>query len=166
MKTYARIVNNTAVEVVKTPDGISIGEMYTPDIAKDFVEVPSAVVVGSTVDNNGAWTHPVPVSPPIPVQPAAPIPIRELTTVEFELLFTYDEVKAISTYPTTSLEGDRVAYYWSMLQHRIKTVSITSPLVVEVLELLETLDLIAAGRKAAILAAGTLVASKALGGAD
>lgn len=39
MQTFARVINRTAWEVVQTPDGVSIEEMYTPEFISECVDV-------------------------------------------------------------------------------------------------------------------------------
>lgn len=61
---YARIVNNTAVDVrTDSPDGC-----FTPNIVKEFVTVPDEVENG-WINTDGTWAAPPPVELPEPVPP-------------------------------------------------------------------------------------------------
>lgn len=84
MKKFARMVDGMAIDVI-TGDPT---EMFHPDIAKDFIEVPSEVVHGSSLVK-GKWQPPTiekieVLPPPLPVSP-----------IQFKLLFTMGELLAI-----------------------------------------------------------------------
>lgn len=84
---WARIVNNAAVEIIReNPEG-----RYVAEVVAMFRAVPDDVRIGSTVDDEGVWTHPAPEPEPEPIQQPAP----RVSPVEFKLLFTPAERLAI-----------------------------------------------------------------------
>ena len=87
---YARITNNTAVDVrTDSPDGC-----YTPEVVAEFVQVSDDVENGWVL-TGGAWAAPAPVVPvePVPVVVA----VTQVSPVEFKLLFTASERIAMRT---------------------------------------------------------------------
>lgn len=85
MTTYARKINNVAIDVV-TSDPAT---MFHPDIAIQFIVVPNGTLNGATWANN-AWTNPAPVVPPNPETTYLAV-----SPIEFKLLFTAPERVAI-----------------------------------------------------------------------
>jgi hypothetical protein len=79
---FARIIERVAVDVI---EGVP-AELFHPDVAADFVEVPADVVVGSQLID-GVWIAPVPVEPE--PEPAAPI---QMAIIDFLRLFTGQEM--------------------------------------------------------------------------
>jgi hypothetical protein len=77
MKTYARIVNGHAVDVV-TVDPKTI---FHPEIAAEFVEVPDGTDHGDT-KNGDAWVKYIPPVPPEVVAPKPPV----VTPPQFKIL--------------------------------------------------------------------------------
>ncbi|MFM0141719.1 hypothetical protein [Paraburkholderia sp. RL18-085-BIA-A] len=105
MTTYARIKNNTAVEVFVPPAGFTLADCFHADVAPLFAEVPDGTEAGATTaDNRKTWTNP-------PIQPAsapAPTVYDLLTPTQFYLAFTSKErqmIKALASdsgIPSTS----------------------------------------------------------------
>ena len=85
MTTYARNVNNQAVDVITTDPATT----FHADIAAQFIIVPNGTETGATLAN-GVWENPAPyVAPVIPVvHPTVDIPT-------FMNLFTLQEQLAI-----------------------------------------------------------------------
>jgi hypothetical protein len=53
---YVRVVDNIAVEIYDSPEGVSITDCFYPTIASEFVEAPESVVAGDTLNADGSWT--------------------------------------------------------------------------------------------------------------
>jgi hypothetical protein len=81
MTKKALVVNNTAADV--EADAETVVANYHPDVAAMFVDVPDAVVKGSTLSGS-TW------SPP-PVIPPAPITYGTMSGVIFYNCFTIQE---------------------------------------------------------------------------
>lgn len=77
---FARIIERVAVDVI---EGVP-AELFHPDVAADFVEVPADVVVGSRLVD-GEWTEP-------DVAPPAPEPARQMAIIDFLRLFRAEEL--------------------------------------------------------------------------
>jgi hypothetical protein len=148
---YARIDQHTAIEVASQDPAI----LFHPSVAAMFISVPNEVVVGSTVDDDGVWSPPVP-GPEIP-EPEPLISMRELTPAEFILLFSASELIAIktSTNPAVNL-------YWEMIyeKDRIKSINVQNPLLDQILGLFASEGLITPERQAEIKAAGIALAKQ------
>jgi hypothetical protein len=86
MTFYARIVNGQAIDVTTG----NPAELFHPDVAIQFVEVPDGTQNGATLVD-GVWTPPAPAPEPIP----APMPM--LTPMTFYLAFTPQERIAIKS---------------------------------------------------------------------
>lgn len=95
MTTYARVIDNTAIEVFTPPDGFTIDDCFHPDVAALFEVVPDSVTPNS-VRNGGVWTihMPADAAPPKPGDPTF-TDYPEVSPVEFKLLFTSMERIAI-----------------------------------------------------------------------
>lgn len=105
---YARIINSVAVDVSTDP-----ANQFHPTIAAEFTQVPDDVVRGSTLVD-GAWQAPVPYIEPEPEPEPEVIPepepevvpeptFKQVSPVEFKLLFTADERIAISNARETDV---------------------------------------------------------------
>lgn len=90
MAKYARIINNTAVDVTTAPT-----EQFHPALASEFVSVPNAVQPGWIKAGN-SWAPPA--AEPAQVNPDA---YPRLTPVQFKLLFTAPERLAIKAARAT-----------------------------------------------------------------
>lgn len=77
---FARIIQRVAVDVI---EGVPT-ELFHPDVAADFVEVPADVVVGSRLID-GEWIEPEP-------QPPAPAPVIQMAIIDFLRLFRAEEL--------------------------------------------------------------------------
>jgi len=120
-------------------------ELFHPDIAKLYdTDVPDDAVNGDGwID--GQLVKPV-IPDPVPVEPPAPVPPK-VSPVEFKLLFTAPERVAIkaSTDPI-------VQDFFSIVEDpRLTVVDLALQSTQDALAYLETLELIAAGRKDEIL---------------
>jgi hypothetical protein len=83
MKTYARIVGNCAIDVTTTDN---IEELFHPEVAEQFVEVPAGTVNGATTDGT-VWTNP-PEPEPAPMPPVIhPV----VTPPQFRMLYKSPE---------------------------------------------------------------------------
>lgn len=85
MSTYARIINNVAVDISTDP-----AAHFHPSIAAEFQLVPDNVQQGWRLIE-GIWTEPAPVDPPAPVAEHPTV-----SPIEFKLLFTLQERLAIN----------------------------------------------------------------------
>ncbi len=112
MKTYARNVNNVAVDVTTT-DPTTI---HHPDIAAQFVVVPNGTVNGATFAS-GTWTNPVAV-PPTPATPVYEL----LTPMTLYMAFTPQERIAIK-----SSTNELVKEFWAMYQLSVQLDKPTDP---------------------------------------
>lgn len=118
---------------------------YHPDIAAHYTaDVPDNAANGDGWDGV-TLTKPV-IPDPVPVEPPAPVPPK-VSPVEFKLLFTAPERVAIkaSTDPI-------VQDFFSIVEDpRLTVVDLALQSTQDALAYLETLELIAAGRKDEIL---------------
>lgn len=88
---YARIINNTAVDVAADP-----AEHFHPSIAAEFEQVPDEVQRGWIRDETGTWT-----APPMP-EPVAPETIYpQVGPTTFKLLWTSQERLKLKELRTT-----------------------------------------------------------------
>jgi hypothetical protein len=67
---YARLVNNTAVEIITLPDGFNIQDCYHPDLIKDIVSVEDDVQVNWVRQEDSTFVAPAieeiePVAPEV-----------------------------------------------------------------------------------------------------
>lgn len=125
-------------------------DLYHPDVAKFYnTDVPDDAANGDGWDGV-TLTKPV-IPDPVPVEPPAPVPPK-VSPVEFKLLFTAVERVAIkaSTDPI-------VQDFFSIVEDpRLMHVDLGLQSTQDALAYLETLELIAAGRKAEILTGNVL----------
>lgn len=77
---FARIIERVAVDVI---EGVP-AELFHPDVAVDFVEVPAEVVTGSRLVD-GEWTEPE-------AAPRPPEPAKQMAIIDFLRLFRADEL--------------------------------------------------------------------------
>lgn len=138
MSNYARIINNTAVDVSTDP-----AAHFHPEIASQFVEVPATVQRGWHLEND-EWTAP---EPEAPAEPAVQYPT--VSPVEFLLLFTSPERVAIKAQRQTDPALDD--FFQLLEDPRLTQVRLGQPSVQEGLLYLEQLGLISDARKAEIL---------------
>lgn len=149
---YARLNDHTVIEVIDIPAG-TLEDRYHPTIAAQFSAVPDDVVVGSVVDNNGDWTHPVPSEDP----PSSPAQIvREISPAEFILLFDPSELVLIK-----ASSNDAVKIYWEMIYDKglIKSINVSNPLLDSILALFVAQAVITSERSSAIKGAAIYLAS-------
>lgn len=108
MSKYARIENSTAVEIFTPPEGFSLADCFTPEIAALFTPCPDDVTEGSTVDGDDNWTiapEPGPAPEPAPVYP-------KVGPIHFQMLFTPQESVAADELKAT----DKVlASFWKLI---------------------------------------------------
>ena len=122
MTTYARIINNVAVDVV-TADPATL---FYPTIAAEFVIVPDGTVQGST-ESGGVWTPPAP-------RPAPAATYKPLAPMQFYLAFTPAERIAIKK----STDPD-VIEFWATYQLAVQTNTTIDPNLISVQEGLDWL---------------------------
>jgi hypothetical protein len=103
MTTYARIQNDTAVEVFMPHSGFSLVECFHPEVAVLFVEVPDGTEAGATTTDGGStWTNPTEPAEPAP----APTVYDLLTPMQFYLAFKTQERKLLKALATTGLPAN------------------------------------------------------------
>jgi len=99
MTTYARIIDNTIVEIPTLVDSFTIAECFPAETVALFTEVPDGTPVGATLAKDGVtWTNPpiTPITPsPSPAPPQIVYPV--LTPMQFYLAFKPQERIAIKT---------------------------------------------------------------------
>ncbi len=139
---YARIVNNTAVDVrTESPAGC-----FTTNIASEFVEVPDDVETGWTLSGD-VWSAPV-IPEPVISEPVAPVPPK-VSPVEFMLLFTSTERVAIKS---ARLTDPIIDDFLDILEDpRLTSVDLALGSTQDALSYFTALGILAAGRKAVIL---------------
>jgi hypothetical protein len=143
MANYARVINNTAVDVSTDPTN-----QFHPDIAAQFVQVPDEVQQGWIL-KDGQWSEPAPAPQPEP-EPVYP----KVTPVQFKLLFTSPERVAIKG---ARADDPVVDDLWELVEDpRMEYVDFGLKSVRDSIEYLATAGLIAPERVAEILA-GKLV---------
>lgn len=122
-KTYARNVNNQAVDVTTTDPAT----LYHADVAAQFVVVPDGTLTGATYDPAAKkWTNPA--TPAAPAAPAAG-PMPRLTPMTFYLAFSPAERIKIKT-STDPL----VAEFWDTYQRAERTDTDVDPNLVSIQE--------------------------------
>lgn len=137
MTNYARIIDNTAVDVSSDP-----ASSFHPSIAEQFVSVPDAVRVGWRKSGN-QWSAPEVVEPP-PAQSDVSV-----SPVQFKMLFTSMERVAIKA----ARAGDPVIddFFDLLDDPRLESVRLGMPSVRQMLEYLAAQSLIAENRVDQIL---------------
>ena len=140
---YARIVNNTAVDVrADHPEGC-----FTPEVAAQFATVPDAAEDG-WIYKDGVWSAP-PVPVPLPPEPAK-IPL--IGPIAFQMLFKVDELVAIDAVKGTN---PAIRIFWKLLDDpRTDFVDRNLEPVQTMLRNLEASGLLAAGRAEEIIHGG------------
>lgn len=112
MKTYARIVDGVAVDVVTG----NLEEMFHPDLLPQFEEVPAKVKTG-WIKNGKAWDEPA-KEPEIVQKPT----FRILGTSAFKFLFTFEELASIEDVRKSN---SIVGTFWNLLDDpRTETVDL------------------------------------------
>ena len=79
---FARIIERVAVDVI---EGVA-AELFHPDVAVDFVEVPEDVIVGSQLVD-GVWIDPAPEAPA-----PEPVDLGQMAIIDFLRLFHGEEL--------------------------------------------------------------------------
>ena len=143
MTNFARVINNTAVDVSTEPTNC-----FHPDIAREFEPVPDEVQPG-WVRIDGVWSAPAPTPQPEPV-PVYP----KVTPMQFKLLFTSPERVAIKAARATDPVVDDL---WELVEDpRMEYVDFGLKSVRDSIEYLATAGLITPERVGEIII-GTLV---------
>lgn len=139
--TYARIVNNTAVDVrTESPEGC-----FTPEVVAEFVTVPDEVENGWVLAG-GVWSAPV-VPDPVPVDPPVVL-LPSLTPPEFKQCFTIQEEIAINTAATTDAVISTA--FKRLDDPRLTVVDLNLSSVQGLIDYLTSLDLITVERASEI----------------
>jgi hypothetical protein len=146
MTNYARVINNTAVELSTDPTN-----QFHPTIADQFQVVPSNVKVGWTL-NASVWSAPAPVVVVDPVPPAPVLPF--LTPVQFKMCFTTQERIAITAIKATDVALK--AAYEILDDPRLTQVDLNLQSVKDMVAYIHSLNIITPERMASILA-GTII---------
>lgn len=113
MKTYARIINDTVVEIFQPLEGFDLYDSFPKDHADLFTEVEDTVLAGAVL-KKGKWINPV-AADPIPAIVVYPT----ISPTTFKLLFTIQEWFAVED----NIDTDRtLKYYWNLLTDTQTTV--------------------------------------------
>jgi hypothetical protein len=108
MTTYARIENNTAVEVFDPPVGFTLADCFHAEIAALFSAVPDGTETGATTADGGTtWTNPP--TQPAP-EPAAIYP--KIGPIAFQMLFTPAESVAADSLKASD---PTLASFWKLI---------------------------------------------------
>jgi hypothetical protein len=137
MTNFARIIDNTAVDVSQDP-----ASAFHPSVAEQFVSVPDAVRAGWRL-NGDQWSAPEPVEP-------APTPNDTVVSpVQFKMLFTTIERVAIKAARADDAVIDD---FFDLLDDpRLESVRLGIPSVRQMLEYLVSKSLLADQRVDQIL---------------
>lgn len=144
MTTYARKINNAAIDVV-TEDPATL---FHADIAAEFMTVPDGTINGATYAGC-EW-----INPPAPVTAPEPAPTPEasypkVSPVEFKLLFTSPERVAIKAARATDPVVDD--FFEIVEDPRLTFVNIGLESTQQALLYLESVNLITEERRLKIL---------------
>ncbi|MDE1905017.1 MAG: hypothetical protein KGH75_01020 [Rhodospirillales bacterium] len=103
MSAFARVVGGVVAEIVTPPAGVSIGAMFHPEIAAQFVAVPSGVAVApGWTESGGVFAAPVAAAPSLAQQAMAALAAG--------VAIVSTGTPAISgTYPADPVTASRVA---------------------------------------------------------
>ena len=123
MTTYARNVNNVAVDVTTT----NPATIFYPSIAAEFIVVPDGTEGGATYEN-GIWTNP-------PTPPVPPVRYSVLTPMQFYLAFTTAERIAIKASTDTNVKE-----FWATYELAAQLNETIDPNLVSVQEGLDYLS--------------------------
>ena len=145
MTTWARNVNNQAVDVVTT----NPASLFHLEIAAQFVIVPDGTENGATYAGE-EWTNPTPVTPSTP-----PVVYEQLTPMQFYVSFTPKERILIKLLATTGIPANSallsptntsaipadpiIAEFWATYEVAQATGSLINPNLVSVQEGVEYL---------------------------
>lgn len=102
MTTYARIENDTAIEIFIPPTGFTIGECFHPEVASLFTVVPDGTELGATTTDGVTWTNP----PARPAPEPASTVYDLLTPMQFYLAFKTQERMMLKALATTGLPAN------------------------------------------------------------
>lgn len=134
---FARVQNNTVIDLCEDPL-----TTFHPLIAKEYIIVPDDAEIGDTFED-GVLTKPE-ITPETPV-----ITYEKVTPVEFMLLFTSTERVSIKAARATDPVVDD---FLDIIEDpRLTHVDLGLKSTQDAIDYLETLELIAAGRKEEIL---------------
>lgn len=140
MTTYARISDNTVIEVIDfDPAG-----RFTSEIAALFTEVPDGTGINDTLNQDGTWTKWI--APPEP-EPT-PVSVRTLTKLEYMDRFTDAELEGIYTAAKTVVQVE----IWLEKFKLATEVNLDDPRTIAGLQVMEAAGLLAVGRAAEIAA--------------
>ena len=137
MSKFAKVVNDTVIEVLDTLEG-----RIHPELHGEYVQVPDAVEPGF-VKNGRKFEAPAPVAAAAPPPPA---PVTVISRLDFLRRFTRAERIALRAAETT----DPVVADFLLMLTLAEDVDLTSPDVTEGLAYLEANGFITAERGAAI----------------
>lgn len=141
MATYARIANNTVIEVIDfDPAG-----RFTSEIAQQFVPVPDGTGQHDTDNGDGTFTKYI--VPPEP-EPTPSPPVRTLTKLEYMDRFTDLELAGIYTAAKTVVQVE----IWLEKFKLATEVNLDDPRTISGLQAMEAAGLLAVGRTAEIAA--------------
>ena len=137
MSKFAKVVNDTVIEVLDTLEG-----RIHPALHGDYVQVPDAVAPGF-VKTGRKFEAPAPVAA---AAPAPPEPVTVVSRLDFQRRFTRTERIALRAAETT----DPVVADFLLMLTLAEDVDLTSPDVTEGLAYLEANGFVTAERGAAI----------------
>jgi hypothetical protein len=151
MTKFARMENQTAVEVFTPPEGMELSDCFHADVAALFSPCPDNVTQGSTITGKGVWTiapEPSPAPEPAPVYP-------KVGPIAFQMLFSPAEMVAAGELRATD---KALASFWKLIDDpRTDTIDLNLAMVQSAIEYTLTaikaagVDIDVAARKAAIL---------------
>ena len=147
MSKYARIINNTAIDVVESDPRL----LFHPTIAADFISVPDEVKNNSKLVE-GVWVAPPETPIPEPVQESIDPPVSndiKVSPPEFKLLFTVQERVAIKEARATNPIVDD--FYNIVEDPRLTHVNLSLQSTKDALLYLTSLGLITEDRRLIIL---------------
>ena len=141
MTTYARIIDNTVIEVIDfDPAG-----RFTGEIVALFTEVPDGTGQQDTLNQDGTWTKYIAPPEPEPLQPPA---VRTLTKLEYMDRFTDTELAGIYTAAKSVVQVE----IWLEKFKLATEVNLDDPRTLSGLQAMEAAGLLAAGRASEITA--------------
>lgn len=146
MTTYARVENNTAIEIFVPPAGFTLAECFHPDVACTFVEVPAGTQAGATMAEDGkTW-----IAPEATGGEGSNATVYDLLTpMQFYVAFTPTERMKLKALATTGIAATDstpeypvdpvIAEFWATYQMAVSAGAHIDPNLPSTQEALEYL---------------------------